>query len=75
MTGPTWDPSYGRAPRPDNMAYTMMCLQTEAQHGCPLRGPTSISLSPPSPPPPSPPPPLSLSLPSLPPLPIYLSST
>jgi hypothetical protein len=39
MTGPTWNPSHGGAPNPDTDA--MMCSQTGAWHGCPLRGPTS----------------------------------
>ena len=27
MTGPTWDPSYQRAPRPDTTTNAMMCRQ------------------------------------------------
>ena len=44
MTGPTWDLSYGQAPNPDTITDAMLCLQTGAQHGCPLSGSTSICL-------------------------------
>ena len=37
----TWDPSQGNAPRPDTITDSMVCLQTGAQHCCPMRGPTS----------------------------------
>jgi hypothetical protein len=43
MTGPTWGPYHGRAPRPDTITDAMMCLQRRASHGCPLRFPTPIT--------------------------------
>jgi hypothetical protein len=39
MTGPTWDPSHGRAPRPDTITDAMMCLQMGAWHVHLLRVP------------------------------------
>jgi hypothetical protein len=30
VTGPTWDPSQGEAPRPDTITDAIVCLQTEA---------------------------------------------
>jgi hypothetical protein len=30
VTGPTWDPSQGEAPRPDPVTDAMVCLQTGA---------------------------------------------
>jgi hypothetical protein len=41
VTSLTWDPSQGEASRPDTITDSMVCLQTGAYHGCPLRGPTS----------------------------------
>jgi hypothetical protein len=41
MANPNWDPSHGRAPRPDTISEAMMYLQMGAWHGCLLRGPTS----------------------------------
>ena len=36
MAGPTWDPSYGWEPVPDTIDGALLCLQTGAQHACPL---------------------------------------
>jgi hypothetical protein len=45
MTGPTWDLAHGGqvwgAPRPDTTTDAMLCLQTGAWHGSPLRDPSS----------------------------------
>jgi hypothetical protein len=35
---PTWDLSYGKAPIPDTIYDTLLCLQTGVKHDCPLRG-------------------------------------
>jgi hypothetical protein len=41
VTSPTWDLPQGEAPRPDTNPDTMVCLQTESLHGCPLKGTVS----------------------------------
>jgi hypothetical protein len=41
VTRPTWDPLSRWAPIPDTTPDVMVFLQTEAYHGCPLRGSTS----------------------------------
>ena len=38
---PKLESSLRGGPRPDTITDAMMCLQTGAQHGCPLKGPTS----------------------------------
>ena len=37
-TGPTQNLSHGQAPSPDTINDTLLYLQTEAWHICPLRG-------------------------------------
>jgi hypothetical protein len=44
VTGQIWDPSQGEARRPVTIIDAMVSLQTGAEHGCFLRGPTSSSL-------------------------------
>jgi hypothetical protein len=39
VTGPKWDPAQGEVPRPETITEAMVCLQTEACHDCPLKGP------------------------------------
>ena len=36
--GPTFDPSHVQTPVSDTISDTLLCLQTGAQHNCPLRG-------------------------------------
>jgi hypothetical protein len=44
MTRPTLDSSYGLATQTDTITEAIVCLQTAAWHGCPLKDPTSICL-------------------------------
>jgi hypothetical protein len=45
VIGPTWDQTHSGvvrgAPKPNTITDAIMCLQTGAWHGCPLRGPIS----------------------------------
>ena len=41
VTGPTWDPAQGVCLRPDTITGAIVCLQSGALHGYPLRGPSS----------------------------------